>query len=136
MYVNTEENKRWKGPEYEKVIRYRGLKQQLCGSKQTKNPTKKGIGGWSSGHLSPLGRGGPTYKILKLTLELEFAKQANGISSGLQRSKHWTLWRGRPPPKHKKNVRVRRARCGGGPATPGVIVPIGESEKENKRERN
>jgi hypothetical protein len=41
-----------------------------------------------------------------------------------------------PPRSGKRNsVRVRRAGYGGAPATPGVIIPIGESEKENKRER-
>jgi hypothetical protein len=55
------------------------------------------IGGWSSGQLSPLGSRGQTYKILKKTLELESVKQAKGMSSELQRSKHWTLWRSRPP---------------------------------------
>jgi hypothetical protein len=35
----------------------------------------------------------------------------------------------------RTSVRIRRARYGGAPATPGVIIPIGESEKENKRER-
>jgi hypothetical protein len=60
------------------------------------------IGGWSSGQLSPLRRRGPISKILKKTLELESVKQAKGMPSGLQRSKHWTLWRGRPPQKRKK----------------------------------
>jgi hypothetical protein len=32
------------------------------------------IGGWSSRQLPPLGRGGPTYKTIKKTLELEFVK--------------------------------------------------------------
>jgi hypothetical protein len=60
-----------------------------------------GIGGWGLGQPLPLGRRGPTYKILK-TLELESVKQAKWMPSGLQTSKHWTLWRGRPPPKRKK----------------------------------
>jgi hypothetical protein len=69
------------------------------------------IGGWSSGQLSPLGRRGPTYKTLKKTLELQFAKQADEMSSGLQTSKHWTVWRGRPPQNKRRNsIRVRVAR--------------------------
>jgi hypothetical protein len=59
------------------------------------------IGGWSFGQLLPLGRRGLTYKI-KMTLELEPVKQAKGMPSGLQTSKHWALWRGRPPAKRKK----------------------------------
>jgi hypothetical protein len=64
-----------------------------------------GIGGWSSGQLSPLGRGGPTYKTLKNILELEFVKRANRMSSRLQRIMDWTLCRGRPPQKGKRNCR-------------------------------
>jgi hypothetical protein len=69
---------------------------------EKRRATRFDIGGWSSGQLSPLGRRGPTYKILKKTLDLRFTKQADEMPSGLQRSKHWTLWRGRPPPKRKK----------------------------------
>jgi hypothetical protein len=43
-----------------------------------------GSGRWSSGQLSLLGRGGPTYKSLKKTIGLEIVKRAVGISSGLQ----------------------------------------------------
>jgi hypothetical protein len=80
-----------------------GGKPQLYPEKR--KTTGIDIGGWSSGQLSPLRRGGPTYKILKMTLELEFANQADGMPSGLQRSKHWTLWRGKPPPKRKNKQR-------------------------------
>jgi hypothetical protein len=76
-----------------------GGKRQLYPEKRT---TGFDVGRWSLGQLSPLGRRGPTYKILKKTLELRFTKQADEMNSGLQRSKHWTLWRGRPPPKRKK----------------------------------
>jgi hypothetical protein len=87
------------------------------------------------GQVSPLGRRGPTYKILKKTLELELAKQAKVMRSELQRSKHWTLWKSRPPPKRKKSsIRVRRAGCGGAPATPGVIVPTSEKVRVRMRE--
>jgi hypothetical protein len=77
------------------------------GGKRSLYPEKRkttgiDIGGWSLGQLSPLERERPTYKILKTTPELELAKQADGMSSGLQRSKHWTVWRGRPPPKRKR----------------------------------
>jgi hypothetical protein len=39
-----------------------------------KRATAISIGKWSSIQLSPLGRGGPTYKTLKKTPELEFMK--------------------------------------------------------------
>jgi hypothetical protein len=61
----------------------RGGKRSLYLRK--KRATMIGFGGQSSGQLSPLGGGGLTYKILKKTLELEFVKRANGMSSGLQR---------------------------------------------------
>jgi hypothetical protein len=93
----------------------KNLQSRKESDKATKNPGGKrplypekrkttgiDIGGWSLGQLSPLGRRGPTYKILKKTVELESVKQAKGMTSGLQTSKHWTLWRGRPPPKRKK----------------------------------
>jgi hypothetical protein len=48
-----------------------------------KRATAIGIGGWSSGQLSPLGRGGPTYRTLKKTIKLEFVRRANGMPSGL-----------------------------------------------------
>jgi hypothetical protein len=35
---------------------------------------------------------------------LEFVKQATGMSSGLQKMRNWTLWRGRPPLKQKKRL--------------------------------
>jgi hypothetical protein len=73
-----------------------------------KDPTINGIGGWNSGQLSPLERGGPTYKILKMTLELEFLKRAPGMPIGLQKMRNWTLWRGRPPPKRKKEQRMEQ----------------------------
>jgi hypothetical protein len=73
-----------------------------------KDPTLIDIRGWSSGQLSPLGRGGPTYKILKMALELEFVKRAPGISIGLRQMRNWTLWRGRPPPKRKKEPRTEQ----------------------------
>jgi hypothetical protein len=47
-----------------------------------KDATTIGIGGWSS---RPLGRRGPTYKTLKKTLELQFVKRANGMSSGFRK---------------------------------------------------
>jgi hypothetical protein len=50
-----------------------------------KRATAISIWGWSSRQLSRLGRGGPTYKTLKKTLELEFVKRANGMCSGFRK---------------------------------------------------
>jgi hypothetical protein len=60
------------------------------------------IGGWSLGQLSPLERGGPTYGILKKTLEREMAKQTAGSPVGWNNSEHWTLWRGSTPSEASK----------------------------------
>jgi hypothetical protein len=69
------------------------------GGKRSLYPKKRkttgiDIGGCSSGQLSPLERRGPTYKILKKTLEREIAKQIAGFLVGLRNIEHWTLWRG------------------------------------------
>jgi hypothetical protein len=34
------------------------------------------------------------------------AKQIAGSSVGLQQNKNWTLWRGRPPPKRKREQQL------------------------------
>jgi hypothetical protein len=60
------------------------------------------IGGWNLGQLSPRERRGPTYGILKKAAEREMAKQTAGSPVGWNNIEHWTLWRGRPPPKRKK----------------------------------
>jgi hypothetical protein len=78
-----------------------------CGTGR-KDPIIIGTGGWSSGQLSPVERGGQTYKILKMTLELEFLKRAPGMSIGLRQGRNLTLWRGRPPPKRKKEQRTEQ----------------------------
>jgi hypothetical protein len=41
-------------------------------------------------------------KTLRRGNEREIAKKINTSPTRLQRSKHWTLWKGRPPPKRKK----------------------------------
>jgi hypothetical protein len=73
----------------------KNLQSRQEGSKATKDlggkrplyPEKRkttgtDIGGWSLGQLLPLGRKGPTYKILKKTLELESVKQSKGCPAG------------------------------------------------------
>jgi hypothetical protein len=90
-----------------------GSKGPLC--VRNKRATAIGIGGQSSRQLSPLGRGGPTYKTLMKTLELEFVKWANGTSSGFQKMRKWTLQRGRPNQRERKKIdhaQSRSQKCG------------------------
>jgi hypothetical protein len=89
-----------------------------------KRATIIGIGGRNSRQPSPLGRGGPTYKTLKKTLELEFVKQANRISSRFRKMRKCTLWRGWPPLKQKKEFMHRvGARNVGAPAIRNSFAP-------------
>jgi hypothetical protein len=44
-----------------------------------------------------------TSGIYKKTIGLEIVKRAVRISSGMRKVTDWTLWRGRPPPKRKRN---------------------------------
>jgi hypothetical protein len=71
------------------------------------------IGGWSLGQLSSLERGGPTYGILKKPAEREMAKQTAGSPVRWSNIEQWTSWRGRPPPKRKKE-RSKKSRIWGG----------------------
>jgi hypothetical protein len=50
------------------------------------------------------------FKTLRETLGLEIEKQAVGIPSGLREMRNWLLWRGRLPPKRKKNLLAMRSR--------------------------
>jgi hypothetical protein len=98
----TEENKRWKGPECENGIRDRGLKQQLRGNKQRKNPTTNDIEGWNPRERAPLGGGGMRKEDICDIFREKIMEHGIGTSSDLRRKKNWTLWRGRSPPKRKK----------------------------------
>jgi hypothetical protein len=71
-----------------------------------KRETAIGVGGWSSGQLSPMRIRVPAYKTLQKTFRHQIVKRAKEVSSGLRRIRIWTLWRGRPPPKHKKKLRM------------------------------
>jgi hypothetical protein len=55
-----------------------------------------------------LGNEMTTSGIYKKSTELEIAKRIARCTVGLQRMKDWTLWKGRPPPKRKKNCRRSR----------------------------
>jgi hypothetical protein len=97
-----EKNKCWNGPECENGVRNRGLKQQLRGSKQIKDPTTNNIEGWNPGERTPLGSGGTRKKDICDIFRDKIMEHGVGISSSLRRRKKWTLWRGRLPPKLKK----------------------------------
>jgi hypothetical protein len=64
---------------------------------------------------------GNVNKTLRKNIGLEFVKRATGMSSGLQKMRNWTLWRGQPILKRKKkptsSISVRRARKMGAPTT-------------------
>jgi hypothetical protein len=107
-----------KHPECNRGLKDVGLKQQLQGWKRIKDlgvrlplcPKKKGttnaIQGWSAGHRSYLGSGGTPSKTPYEIFRGKIAKQVVGTPSGLRRIRKWTLWRGRPPPKRKKEFQV------------------------------
>jgi hypothetical protein len=46
--------------------------------------------------------------VYRTTVGLKITKQVVGSSRGLRRIRQWTLWRGRPPPKRKKEFQVQR----------------------------
>jgi hypothetical protein len=50
-----------------------------------------------------LGNERTTSRIYRKTIGLEIVKRALRISSGMRKVTDWTLWRGRPPPKRKRN---------------------------------
>jgi hypothetical protein len=72
-----------------------------------KRATVIGIGGWSKRQLSPLGKRVLAYVAVKKNLELEFVKRACRMFSGFRKINKWTLWRGTPPPKRKKNMHIQ-----------------------------
>jgi hypothetical protein len=50
-----------------------------------------------------LGNERTTSGIYRKTIGLEIVKPAVRISSVMRKVTDWTLWRGRPPPKRKRN---------------------------------
>jgi hypothetical protein len=58
----TEQNGRWRGPEWNNDIRNRGLKLQLCSSKRIKNPTVTNIERRNPRQRAPLGSRGTRKK--------------------------------------------------------------------------
>jgi hypothetical protein len=87
----------WNGPECNNDIGDRRLKEQLRGSRQIKD-----LCGRLPLHLEDWKT---TNGIYWKTIELEIVKGAVvGTPSGLRRTMDWSLRRGRPPPKRKKEI--------------------------------
>jgi hypothetical protein len=85
----------------------RGIEEQVHLRKGRK--TAKIIGGRRR-HQPRLERTGNGNKVVRKSMGMEFVKRSNWTFSGLQRMMDWTLWRGLPPPKRKKNRTERRSR--------------------------
>jgi hypothetical protein len=99
-----------------------GSRRQAAAIREKERATAIGSGGWSSRQLSPLGKRGPAYKILKNTLELEFVRRVNRMSSEFRKMRKLTLWISRSPPKRKRD-RARRSRKCAAPATRDNFAP-------------
>jgi hypothetical protein len=95
-------NKMRKGSGCKNGIRRRDVKKLPHLKKER---TTNGIKGWSTGQRSYLGRGGTLRMNLHEISGGKIAKQIVGTSRRLRRIRIWRLWRGRPPPKHKRKVR-------------------------------
>jgi hypothetical protein len=68
-----------------------------------KRRTRDGITEWKS-EQPRLRSERTTSGTNRKTIELEVVKQATEMSTGLLKIRNRTLWRGRPPPKRKKNL--------------------------------
>jgi hypothetical protein len=81
-------------------MRGRGLKQQLLGNERINNSGVR--------RLLRLKIERTSEELDRKTIGLEFVKREFGISSGIQRLKDWTSWRGsRATPKRGKNIAQR-----------------------------
>jgi hypothetical protein len=69
---------------------------------EIKDPTMNNIEGWNPGERAPLGSGGMRKKDICDIFRENIMEHGVETSSGLRGRKKWTLWRGRPPPKRKK----------------------------------
>jgi hypothetical protein len=45
-------------------------------------------------------------KIFRKTIGVKFVKRVNWTFSRMRKVTDWTVWRGRPPPKRKKKLKV------------------------------
>jgi hypothetical protein len=93
-----------KSPEGNNGIRHRDVKVLPHLRKERK--TTNGIKGWSTGQRSYLGSGGTPSKYPYQIFGGKIAKQVVGTSRRLRKIRKWVLWRGRPPPKRKKEFQV------------------------------
>jgi hypothetical protein len=67
-----------------------------------KDPTTNSIERWSPGERALLGSGGTRKKNIYEILREKIPMYVVETSSRLQQMRNWTLWRGRTPPKRKK----------------------------------
>jgi hypothetical protein len=87
----TYEKRLWRGPECSNGIRDRGRRKIKDPSTRRKLRLKIK---WTSKEIDRK----TFYEISRGKV----VKRAPGISIGLRQGRNWTLWRGRPPPKRKK----------------------------------
>jgi hypothetical protein len=92
-----------RGPGCKNGIQHRYVKKL---SHMKKERTTNGIKGWSTGQRSYLGKGGTLRMNLYEIFRGKIGKQVAEISRGLRRIRKWTLWRGSPPTKRKKEFHV------------------------------
>jgi hypothetical protein len=90
-----EENKRLKGTECKNDIRYRELRQQFQGKTRIKDPNTR--------RHRRLKNHKTAGQMFEATFRLQIPKREDGSSVGSLKIKNLTLWRGRPPPKRKRN---------------------------------
>jgi hypothetical protein len=67
-----------------------------------KDPTRNGIEGWSQGKRAHQGIGGIRKKDIYEIFSEKIMEHVVGTSGGLPKMKNWILWRGRLPPKRKR----------------------------------
>jgi hypothetical protein len=82
-----------------RIGRMLGRRQAICqeGTNEIRNrDVKEQLG---------LGNERTTRGIQRKSTGLEIAKRIGRCTVGLHRIKDWTLWRGRPPPKRKKETK-------------------------------
>jgi hypothetical protein len=87
----------WKGQEFNDSLR-EGLRQQPRSEIGIKDPDTR--------RQLRLRIKRTSDRIDGNTFRLEMVKRANEMSSGLREIRKWTLWRGRPHPKRKKELQV------------------------------
>jgi hypothetical protein len=116
----TEKNRQRKGP--------------LCKTGK-KNPTMNNIEGRNPGERAPLRSGGTRKKDICNIFRAKIMEHGVGTSCGYEEGRNGPCGGVSPLRNGRRNsIRVRRARCGGAPVPPGVIVPSSEKVTVRMRE--